>query len=102
MLTGNPGLVIDRIVYDCSNFVASHPGGDTVIKSFAGKDCSCELPVALVAFDGLDAEQRRISGQFYKVHGTKKNRQWLPTLRVGTTQGVQNPFPEPKSGYRRG
>lgn len=36
------GLVIDEIVYDCTSFVDKHPGGNAVIKSFGGKDCSCE------------------------------------------------------------
>lgn len=37
------GIVIDNVVYDCSEFVAVHPGGDTVIRSFGGQDCSCML-----------------------------------------------------------
>ncbi|EXJ65967.1 uncharacterized protein A1O5_10943 [Cladophialophora psammophila CBS 110553] len=69
-------IVIDDIVYDCTIFVNEHPGGDTVIRSFAGKDCSW---------------------QFHRVHGFQKNRKWLPGLRVGQTKGVENPYPKPKS-----
>jgi len=72
-------LVIDNIVYDCSNLVDYHPGGDTVIRSFAGKDCSW---------------------QFHKIHTLHKTRRWLPHLRVGRTEGVENPFPQPGRGSR--
>ncbi|KAL2421290.1 hypothetical protein ABEF95_008146 [Exophiala dermatitidis] len=74
-------LVIDEVVYDCTSFVDRHPGGDAVIKNFAGKDCSW---------------------QFHKIHNLQKTRNWLPYLRVGRTQGVQNLYPEPKSGFRKG
>jgi cytochrome b involved in lipid metabolism len=38
------GLVIDNIVYDCTNFLKDHPGGTTVLESFGGAECSCKSP----------------------------------------------------------
>lgn len=37
------GIVIDDIVYDCSNFISEHPGGEAVIRNLGGSDCSCTL-----------------------------------------------------------
>ena len=36
-------IVVDRIVYDCTGFISEHPGGEQVISSFVGEDCSCKL-----------------------------------------------------------
>ncbi|QMW32400.1 hypothetical protein G4B84_007831, partial [Aspergillus flavus NRRL3357] len=33
-------LVIDDIVYDCTSFLSGHPGGEAVLRRFAGFDCS--------------------------------------------------------------
>jgi cytochrome b involved in lipid metabolism len=67
-------LVIDNIVYDCTDFVSEHPGGSTVINSFTGKDCSW---------------------QFWRFHTKKHMREFGRELRVGRTEGVKNPFKEP-------
>ena len=37
------GIVIDEIVYDCSDFISEHPGGEAVIRNLSGSDCSCKL-----------------------------------------------------------
>lgn len=37
------GIVIDEIVYDCSDFISTHPGGEAVICNLSGSDCSCKL-----------------------------------------------------------
>lgn len=34
-------IVVDDIVYDCTSFISRHPGGEQVIMSFVGEDCSC-------------------------------------------------------------
>lgn len=34
-------VVVDAIVHDCTSFISSHPGGEQVILSFVGEDCSC-------------------------------------------------------------
>ena len=65
-------LVIDTIVYDCTDFVDQHPGGKTVSDSFRGQDCTW---------------------QFWRFH----NRAILNdgrSLRVGRTKDVPNRFPE--------
>lgn len=36
------GIVIDDIVYDCTDFIHDHPGGITVLESFGGSECSCK------------------------------------------------------------
>jgi hypothetical protein len=36
-------IVIDNIVYDCSEFALEHPGGESVILSFIGEDCSWQV-----------------------------------------------------------
>ncbi|KAH7396088.1 hypothetical protein BKA66DRAFT_596603 [Pyrenochaeta sp. MPI-SDFR-AT-0127] len=33
-------IVVENIVYDCTQFVHDHPGGRQVIESFRGQDCS--------------------------------------------------------------
>ncbi|KEF51964.1 uncharacterized protein A1O9_11954, partial [Exophiala aquamarina CBS 119918] len=37
------GLVIDNVIYDCSQFVKEHPGGEAVIRRYAAKDCSLQF-----------------------------------------------------------
>jgi cytochrome b involved in lipid metabolism len=69
-------IVIDNIVYDCSVFVNDHPGGDTVIKSFVGSDCSW---------------------QFWRFHGKEHLEEFGKGLRIGRTSGVQNRFKEPSA-----
>ena len=34
-------IVVDDIVYDCTSFILDHPGGEQVILSFVGENCSC-------------------------------------------------------------
>lgn len=36
-------IVVDNIVFDCSEFVFNHPGGQQVIESFRGEDCSWQF-----------------------------------------------------------
>ncbi|KAL2125877.1 hypothetical protein VTI74DRAFT_2369 [Chaetomium olivicolor] len=66
-------LVIDNIVYDCTAFAASHPGGADVLRSLGGNDCSW---------------------QFWRFHGKREMAQFGRPLRVGTTRGVRNRFAE--------
>lgn len=66
-------IVVDSIVYDCSDFVYDHPGGQQVIESFAGEDCSW---------------------QFWRFHGKNEMLQYGRALRVGRTAGIKNKFPE--------
>jgi hypothetical protein len=67
-------IVIDEIVYDCSEFVAEHPGGEQVILSFVGEDCSW---------------------QFWRFHGKNEMEQYAKELRIGRTKGIVNRFLEP-------
>ncbi|KAE8446433.1 hypothetical protein EG329_012038 [Mollisiaceae sp. DMI_Dod_QoI] len=82
--SANGGLyiVIDLIVYDCTEFIHEHPGGEQIIQSFAGADCSW---------------------QFWRFHGEREMREFGRELRVGRTEGVVNRFPGPKRwvGLRR-
>lgn len=66
-------IVVDNIVYDCSDFVTEHPGGEQVIRSFAGEDCSW---------------------QFWRFHGSKEMIEYGRPLRIGRTHDVPNRFIE--------
>lgn len=68
-------IVVDNIVYDCTDFVHEHPGGNDVIESFRGENCSW---------------------QFWRFHNRGHLKQFGGSLRVGRTKGVNNRFPEPK------
>jgi hypothetical protein len=66
-------IVIDNVVYDCSEFAADHPGGESVILSFIGEDCSW---------------------QFWRLHSKSVMEQYGRELRIGRTEGIKNRFPE--------
>ncbi|KAB8221573.1 cytochrome b5-like heme/steroid binding domain-containing protein [Aspergillus novoparasiticus] len=70
-------LVIDGIVYDCTSFLSGHPGGEAVLRRFAGFDCSWQY--------------HAIHGERRKVFANKS----LEKLRVGWTEGVSNPYSKP-------
>jgi cytochrome b involved in lipid metabolism len=67
-------IVVDNIVYDCTKFIKEHPGGETVIRSFIGEDCSW---------------------QFWRFHSEAIMVKWGGPLRVGRTEGIGNRFKEP-------
>ncbi|KIW88685.1 uncharacterized protein Z519_10731 [Cladophialophora bantiana CBS 173.52] len=67
-------IVIDDIVFDCSDFISEHPGGQQVILSFVGEDCSW---------------------QFWRLHGKNIMEQYGRALRIGRTEGIKNRFVEP-------
>jgi cytochrome b involved in lipid metabolism len=67
-------IVIDNIVYDCTSFQHSHPGGPVVIRSFVGQDCSW---------------------QFWRFHGKEHMMKFGRPLRIGKTSGIRNRFVEP-------
>jgi cytochrome b involved in lipid metabolism len=66
-------IVVDNTVYDCTAFISEHPGGETVIDSFAGQDCSW---------------------QFWRFHSPTHMKESGRPLRVGKTVGVKNRFAE--------
>ncbi|KAF3036207.1 hypothetical protein E8E12_007061 [Didymella heteroderae] len=66
-------IVVDDIVYDCTQFVHDHPGGPRVIQSFRGQDCSW---------------------QFWRFHSKENMKEWGHPLRVARTQGVKNRWKE--------
>lgn len=70
---GRIWLIVDNIIYDCTDFIAEHPGGETVIDSFAGQDCSW---------------------QFWRFHNATHMKELGRPLRVGRTAGVKNQFAE--------
>jgi cytochrome b involved in lipid metabolism len=66
-------IVIDQVVFDCTEFASVHPGGHTVIESFQGEDCSW---------------------QFWRFHSrSNMDTDGLP-LRIGRTTDVTNRFKE--------
>lgn len=40
---GHLWVIIDDIIYDCTEFVHNHPGGDRVIESFRGSNCTWQF-----------------------------------------------------------
>lgn len=66
-------IVIDHIVYDCTQFVQDHPGGRQVIESFRGQDCSW---------------------QFWRFHNASVMHEWGQPLRVARTENVKNRWKE--------
>jgi cytochrome b involved in lipid metabolism len=66
-------IVIDDIVYDCTQFVHDHPGGHRVIESFRGQECSW---------------------QFWRFHSRDNLNEWGHLLRVARTEGVKNRWKE--------
>lgn len=66
-------LVIDDIVYDCTDFTTEHPGGADVLQPFWGTECSW---------------------QFRRFHGNDELQKYGRSLRVGRTEGVKNRFKE--------
>lgn len=71
--------MIDDVVYDCSDFTRVHPGGDNVIQSFGGQNCSW---------------------QFWRIHGRTHLKESGTALRVGKTKGIENRFKEPERYVR--
>jgi cytochrome b involved in lipid metabolism len=67
-------IVINNVIYDCSDFIHEHPGGSVVINSFVGQDCSW---------------------QFWRFHSKQHLVDHGRVLRVGKTEGVRNRFKEP-------
>ena len=72
-LHGRLCLVIDNIVYDCTQFADEHPGGRQVLESFRGQDCSW---------------------QFWRFHSKDVMARWGRSLRVARTEGVKNRWKE--------
>jgi cytochrome b involved in lipid metabolism len=79
---GKEVIVVDCIVFDCTHFISEHPGGEQIIRSFAGAECSW---------------------QFWRFHGEKEMKNFGKKLRVGRTEGLENKFKEPPKyvGLRR-
>ena len=70
-------IVIDGIVYDCTDFVLEHPGGAQVIASFIGEDCSW---------------------QFWRFHSKTIMEEYGRELRIGRTdkENIVKRFQEKK------
>ncbi|KAF4424748.1 fatty acid desaturase [Fusarium acutatum] len=71
---GHLWVIIDDIIYDCTEFVHNHPGGARVIESFRGSNCSW---------------------QFWRFHSEKHLTEFGRPLRIGRTKGIKNKFKEP-------
>ncbi|KAL1967792.1 hypothetical protein VTN77DRAFT_2481 [Rasamsonia byssochlamydoides] len=55
-------IIIDKGVYDITNFVDEHPGGAKILKRVAGKDAS---------------------KQFWKYHNESVLKKYSPKLKIG-------------------
>lgn len=72
-LKGLLWIVIDNVVYDCTQFAPEHPGGADFIESFQASDCSW---------------------QFWRFHSKDDMLRYGKALRIGMTKGVQNKYKE--------
>ncbi|KAI1615972.1 cytochrome b5-like heme/steroid binding domain-containing protein [Exophiala viscosa] len=68
-------LVVDQIVYDCTDFVGKHPGGSHIIREFGGHDCTW---------------------QWWTFHTKSIYDQYMPAMRVGKTSNVTNKYEQPQ------
>ncbi|EXJ72500.1 uncharacterized protein A1O5_05005, partial [Cladophialophora psammophila CBS 110553] len=77
----NTGIVIDELVYNCSQFIKEHPGGEAVIRRYAGKDCSL---------------------QFWRFHREDQLLEYGAALRVARVAGgvEADSLPGPPQRYR--
>jgi cytochrome b involved in lipid metabolism len=66
-------IVVENIVYDCTQFTQDHPGGSRIIENFQGQDCSW---------------------QFWRFHSKEVMEKWGRPLRVARTEGVKNRWKE--------
>lgn len=66
-------IVIDDIIYDCGEYLESHPGGPDVLQPFWSSDCSW---------------------QFRRFHPKGTLREHGNAFRIGRTSGVPNKFKE--------
>ncbi|KAH7042140.1 putative fatty acid desaturase [Macrophomina phaseolina] len=66
-------LVIDSIVYDCTDYAHDHPGGARILFNFKGTDCSW---------------------QFWRFHSAEHLRAAGHRYRIARTTGVANRFQE--------
>jgi cytochrome b involved in lipid metabolism len=66
-------IVVENIVFDCTQFVQDHPGGPRIIENFRGQDCSW---------------------QFWRFHSKEVMEKWGRSLRVARTEGVRNKWKE--------
>lgn len=66
-------IVVDDVIYDCSDYIWEHPGGKAVIESFRGENCSW---------------------QFWRFHPKTIMHEFGRPLRIGRTEGIVNRFKE--------
>lgn len=63
-------IIIDDLVYDVTNFVSKHPGGELVLLDMAGKDCT---------------------DVFANYHSARIYKSWLPPYLIGKVESVHVP-----------
>jgi len=69
------GIVVSNEVLDTTEYMRKHPGGSTIIAGFAGQDCTW---------------------QWYSFHNPKIWESIAMGLRVGRTEGAENPHVRPR------
>ncbi|KXT04315.1 hypothetical protein AC578_7959 [Pseudocercospora eumusae] len=73
-------VVVDKVVLDVTGYIGRHPGGRQIILAFAGSDCSW---------------------QWWTFHNRQVWRSIASGLRVGRTEGVDNPYERPAQRFER-
>ena len=74
-LTSCPGIVVNNVVLDVTEYHVKHPGGRAIISGFGGQDCTW---------------------QWFSFHSVDIWRSVAAGLRIGRTENVTNPFQRPK------
>ncbi len=78
--TGEDGarlwIVVDNTVLDVTQYICSHPGGQQIVRSFGGQECSW---------------------QWWRFYNRKVWNEVASTLRVGRTEGIENKHVQPKA-----
>eukprot|EP01060_Flectonema_neradi_P011121 TRINITY_DN18182_c0_g1_i1.p1 TRINITY_DN18182_c0_g1~~TRINITY_DN18182_c0_g1_i1.p1 ORF type:complete len:508 (+),score=70.63 TRINITY_DN18182_c0_g1_i1:45-1568(+) len=89
---GDMWIAVDGLVYDISKFARMHPGGERVLKGYAGRDASEEF-WELHRQDVLIRYQRLVIG---KLEGKKESEVPLitniPYAAMGVNQGFVSPY----------
>jgi len=55
-LTAIPGIVVDTIILDATEYQEKHPGGRQIISGFAGRDCSWQVRRTPLSQEGTSPE----------------------------------------------
>eukprot|EP00755_Sulcionema_specki_P005679 Sspe_Gene.33432::Locus_16323_Transcript_1_1_Confidence_1.000_Length_1750::g.33432::m.33432 len=86
---GDMWIVVDGLVYDISKFAAMHPGGERVLKGYAGKDAT-EVFYELHRKDVLNKYKRLVVGKVAEPSEARELVSSIPYAEMGVDQGFHS------------